>query len=68
MQAYPEGQTVPHTPQLLPSVCVFTSQPSIGLVLQSAKPVAHALMVHAPPVHVDVALARLHASPQAPQL
>ncbi len=64
----PEGQTWPQAPQLLPSVCVFTSQPSSGLVLQSAKPMEHALMAHALAMHDDVALGRLHATPHAPQL
>ncbi len=67
-QVSPEGQTLPHAPQLLPSVCVFTSQPSSGLVLQSAKPMEHALMAHALATHDDVALGRLQARPQAPQL
>jgi hypothetical protein len=53
-------------PQLLPSVWVFVSQPSVGSPLQSAKPAAH-VGVHVPAGHAMVPWALLHAAPQAPQ-
>jgi hypothetical protein len=34
-------QTIPHPPQLPVDVCVLTSQPSLGSLLQSANPGAH---------------------------
>ncbi len=68
MQASPEGQLWPQVPQLVPSDCVLTSQPSSGLVLQSAKPLEQAVMAQESVTHDDVAFGRLQARPHAPQL
>jgi len=67
-QTWPAAQALPHTPQLALSVRVLTSQPSEGLALQSAKPVAQAAIAQPPAVQVAVALGRAHILPQAPQL
>ena len=48
-------QTVPHAPQLLTSVRRFTSQPSAGLALQSAKPGAQ-VCTQSPPAQLAAAL------------
>jgi hypothetical protein len=48
-------------------VRVSTSQPSVAFVLQSAKPMLHVPIVHAPATHALVALAALHARPHIPQ-
>src|SRR5258708_7181600 len=41
-------QTLPQPPQLAMSVWVPVSQPSAAIMSQSAKPAAHAMMVHLP--------------------
>jgi hypothetical protein len=46
---------------------VFTSQPSIAIALQFAKPVVHAPSAHAPAAQLAAAFAKLHALPQRPQ-
>lgn len=61
------GQLVPHMPQLVVLVDVFSSHPSAAVPLQSRH---GALQVNpqVPLLHVSVALARVgHAFPQAPQ-
>ena len=45
-----------HRPQLATLVLRFTSQPLVGSVSQSSKPVLHTLMRHCPPTHALVAL------------
>jgi len=61
-------QTFPQAPQFAGLVLVFTSQPSVGSLLQSPKPALHEATVHAPAAHPAVALARVQTVPQAPQL
>jgi hypothetical protein len=48
-------QALVHEPQWAESAFRFTSQPSTGLLLQSANPAAHMAMAHAPAVHAAVA-------------
>ena len=67
-QTEPAAQARPQAPQLVLSERVSTSQPSAGLVLQSAKPAVQAVIAHVPAVQADTALARTHARPHAPQL
>lgn len=58
----------PHAPQCAAVVCVLTSQPSAGSMLQSAKPAAHNAMPHTPAVHPAVAFAMLmQPRPHMPQ-
>ena len=57
----------PHAPQSV-SVWVDVSQPSAVRPLQSAKPAAHAVIVHVPLAQLPVACAGTHATPQPPQL
>ena len=59
-------QAPPQRPQLDGVVLRLTSQPSVALALQSAKPAAQA-MPHEPAAQVAVALVALHALPQRPQ-
>jgi hypothetical protein len=49
-------------------VCVFTSQPSAGMLLQLPNPELHVPSVQLPVEHDSLAFARLHAVPQPPQL
>jgi hypothetical protein len=58
---------LPQPPQLAALVVVFTSQPSLGVWLQSANPVAHPAMTQLEALHAGVALASEHALPQVPQ-
>jgi hypothetical protein len=60
-------QPVPQAPQLARSVRVFTSQPSLAMALQLAKPALHAPRPQVPSVQVAAALRAVHARPQAPQ-
>src|SRR5262249_11774702 len=46
-----------HMPQLLADVLVSASQPSMGLLLQSANVPVHIAIWHMPPTHVPVAFA-----------
>jgi hypothetical protein len=60
-------QTLPHLPQLAALVDVLTSQPSLRLPSQFAKPAAHSIP-HAPPVQVGVELGpEAHMLPHDPQ-
>jgi hypothetical protein len=63
-------QWFPQVPQLLGSFCRFTSQPSIALPLQFAKPGTQDVKVHTPPMHAGpVVFGRgVHTKPQLPQL
>lgn len=61
------GHIRPHAPQWSTLVLRLTSHPFNGLPSQSAKPGLHRTKRHAPSVQSLVALARLHARPQAPQ-
>jgi hypothetical protein len=60
-------QVFTHEPQCAASFARFTSQPSAGLPLQSAKPGLHAAMPQPPELHAPTAFAGLHARPQPPQ-
>jgi hypothetical protein len=60
-------QRRPHIPQWLVSLAMLVSQPSMGLMLQSAKPGAHDAIVHKLLEHAAPALAKRHWLPQAPQ-
>jgi hypothetical protein len=62
------GQTLPQAPQFWGLVAVLVSQPSAGLLLQSAKPALQATSWQVPPLQAPVPLAKLHWWPQAPQL
>ncbi len=59
---------LPHAPQWL-TVVSATSQPSPGLLLQSARPAAHAVTAQTPPAHwVAPTPSRTgHAKPHDPQ-
>jgi hypothetical protein len=61
-------QVRPHIPQLAGVVCVLVSQPSLGSLLQSPNPFAHAVITHCPAVQVSVALLIEHCFLHAPQL
>jgi hypothetical protein len=61
------AQTAPQAPQLLTSLRVTRSQPSLTAALQFAKPVLH-VMEHEPFRHFGVPFVASHASPQPPQL
>jgi hypothetical protein len=64
----PEAQTWPQAPQLLMLVLMFVSQPSVALLLQSAKP-GEQTKLHWLFTHVAVAFAGGEQTlPQAPQL
>jgi hypothetical protein len=61
-------QTDPQPPQFDASVLVFTSHPSPGLPLQSARPPSHEAITHASEPQVPVAEGGSQALPQLPQL
>jgi hypothetical protein len=64
---YPEGQLLPQAPQCAVELRVSTSQPSVALPLQSAKPVVQ-VKPQTLALQVATEFARLgHALPQAPQ-
>jgi len=50
-------QTIPHAPQLLGVVFVFTSHPSAAAPLQFPKPAKHDPMLHIPPAQAPTAFA-----------
>jgi hypothetical protein len=59
---------LPHVPQLLTSVCVLVSQPSVrALLLQSAKP-GWQWAAQSPPAQVGDVWLLLQATPHPPQL
>ena len=60
-------QTVPHVPQLS-GENKFASQPSAGLLLQSAKPGLQIVITHWLLMHAVPAFALAHTAPHAPQL
>ncbi|MFO0605277.1 MAG: hypothetical protein U0324_19010 [Polyangiales bacterium] len=55
-------------PQLPVSERVSVSHPSMGFMLQSAKPTLHAPITHSPPEQAAEALAKRQRVPQVPQL
>ena len=57
-----------HAPQLLASLPMATSQPSTGLMLQSAQPASHTATLQLPVPQSPTACASVHSLPQAPQL
>jgi hypothetical protein len=65
--AFATTHALPQAPQLLASIPSLTSQPSVALPLQSAKPALHAATAHLPAPHDDAALGSLQATPHAPQ-
>lgn len=65
--AFACAQVVLHPPQFW-LVLVAVSQPFRALPSQSLKPVLHAVIAQVPVAHDTLALGRLHAVPQAPQL
>lgn len=67
-QIVPEAHALPQAPQLLLSLVILTSQPSAGLLLQSANPVVHDAMAQLELLHTGVALTKAHFVPQRPQL
>src|SRR5262249_43174737 len=54
-------------PQLRISETTLVSQPSMGFMLQSAKPIRHAPTPQAPLAHTGMAFFAMHPLPQAPQ-
>src|SRR5258708_4719845 len=64
--AFGAAQGFPHVPQWAGSVSRLTSQPSAGLRLQSAYPVAP-VPTWQGPLHAGVLWWPGHAAPQAPQ-
>src|SRR5262249_59946250 len=62
------GQAEPHPPQLLESLAESVSQPLAALLSQLLNPMLQAESVQPPPMQAAMALGRLHALPQAPQL
>jgi hypothetical protein len=67
-QAAPVGHCMPQPPQCRASVRTLTSQPSMRLLLQSAKPIWQPAEPHWPSRHTGTALGGgAHARPQAPQ-
>src|SRR5437763_13914179 len=65
----PIGHRVLHGPQFFASIASVTSQPLAAPPSQSAKPILHDWMPHAPPMHPGVPFATApHVLPQAPQL
>jgi hypothetical protein len=58
----------PQAPQFVELVATLVSQPSAATPLQSAKPWEQATMRQVVMAQPDVALAKEHTSPQAPQL
>jgi hypothetical protein len=67
-QVFPLAHLWPHAPQLLLSLVIFTSHPSAGLLLQSAKPWLHAAMWQEPFTHTVVAFGSTQGALHAPQL
>jgi len=61
-------QAEPHAPQFETFVSVFVSQPFVLLLSQFPKPELQVPRVQLPVTQLALALARLHAAPQAPQL
>jgi hypothetical protein len=61
------GQTLPHWPQLRPSLMRSASQPSSPRLLQLARPLPQESTVHRPELQAAVAPARAQVLPQAPQ-
>src|SRR5262245_49127858 len=60
---------LPHRPQLLTSLAMATSQPFIGILSQSAKPMMHPWRVHTPSLHMEPEFGTLgHAMPHPEQL
>jgi hypothetical protein len=59
-------QAAAHAPQFWALVCVFVSQPLLGLESQSPKPIAQR-GAQAPPTHEVVPFGLAHAAPQLPQ-
>src|SRR5437879_4234609 len=68
MQTRPAVQTTLHLPQLLESVCVFTSQPFAATPSQSRNPALQAPMPHIEATHDAIAFATTHGLPQPLQL
>jgi hypothetical protein len=66
----PNGQAkaVPQPPQLLTSVLMLTSQPSLGLLLQSRKPGLQLAITQLRAEHIGTALESEQTLPQPPQL
>src|SRR5579883_707828 len=60
-------QALLQEPQLLTLVSVFTSQPSIGLPLQSAQPMLQAAMPQVREAHFAVPFLTVQALPHVPQ-
>jgi len=61
-------QRVAHAPQWLVSERMSVSQPSMGFMLQSAKPALHEPIAQSPPAQTAAALAKRQRLPQVPQL
>ena len=61
------AHALPQRPQLASELVVLTSQPSLVVPLQLAKPVSHAAMPHAPERQNSVALGSEHTALHAPQ-
>src|SRR5579872_2211220 len=61
------GHVLPHPPQFPGSAPVFTSQPSIALLLQSVKPALHVPTVQLPPLHPGTSFSAGPASRHPPQ-
>jgi hypothetical protein len=62
-----DAQARPQAPQFARSLVRFRSQPSLALLLQSAKPVLHVPRAQVPLAQVAAALAKAQTRPQAPQ-
>jgi hypothetical protein len=67
-EAFARLHTVPQPPQLLTSVLVLISQPSAVTALQSAYPALQLEISQVPVAQLSLALGRLQAVPQSPQL
>jgi hypothetical protein len=63
-----EPQAFPHEPQLLTLFVRFVWQPVDSTPVQSAKPALHVVTSQVPPLHAELAFARLQTFAQAPQL
>ena len=63
-----EPHASPHEPQSFTFDARFASQPLEATPSQLPKPAVQLVTSHVPPLHADVALARLHTFPQPPQL
>ncbi len=61
------AHALPQRPQLESELVVLTSQPSLVVLLQLAKPVSHAAIPHAPERQNSLALGSEHTVPHAPQ-